>query len=209
MASYKAVISSGEQQYDNQRILIHDIKQHLQTIQSLATHQKDDEISGYIKNLENSPGLQNKIRLCDDSILNMVLIQYMETCTTKKIDFYCDVREGSVRFLDATSITALFGNLLANAVEAAEQSEEKWIDLSVQKMPEHQLVMISLINTCDKSPVFDASGHLISQKDKQSLHGIGSKSIDRVIKKYHGSSKFYFDAAENQFHYIIQFPIPM
>lgn len=198
-----------QQQYDNQRILIHDIKQHLQTIQSLANNQKSNEIYTYIENLEHSPGLRNKIRLCDHSILNMVLIQYTEICTSKKIDFHCDIREGSVDLLDATSITALFGNLLANAVEAAEQSEEKWIDLSVQKMPEHQLVMISLINACDQSPVIDASGHLISQKDNQSLHGIGSKSIERVIKKHHGSSKFYFDAVEKQFHYIIQFPIPV
>lgn len=196
-----------QQQYDGQRILIHDIKKHLSVINSMAKEGNSQRIVGYISELENLPEFKRKARLCNEPILNMVLLRYSEYCAEHDIDFSCDVRSDGVSFMDAISITALFGNLLSNAVEAAEKSSEKMIELSVIKNMEQNNVLVSLINSCDTAPVKDSSGNLTTRKDRSKGHGYGTKSISRVVTKFGGRLEMQYDETAHEFHSIIRFPI--
>ena len=139
--------------------------------------------------------------------MNMVLIRYSEYCSMHDINFLCDVRSDGVSFMDAISITALFGNLLSNAVEAAEKSSGKMIELSVTKNVERNNVLISLINSCDIAPMKDAHGNLTTHKDRTKGHGYGTKSIDRVVAKFDGRLEMRYDEITHEFHSIIHFPL--
>lgn len=196
-----------KEQYDRQRVLIHDIQNHFGAIEGLAEDGKSEEIKNYIRRMENSPELKGKNRMCDDSILNMILIRYDEFCSENNINFHCDVRADAVSFLDSSSIAALFGNLVSNAVEAASLSYEKLVDLSVIKYTEQSRVVITVVNSCDVRPKVDRSGGLISTKQDAENHGCGMKSIDRIVKKHGGTAKNYYNEAEKMFHYIIQFDV--
>lgn len=196
-----------QQQYEGQRILIHDIKKHLSVINSMAEDDNNREITEYISELEDLPEFKRKARLCNEPILNMVLIRYSEYCSMHDINFLCDVRSDGVSFMDAISITALFGNLLSNAVEAAEKSSGKMIELSVTKNVERNNVLISLINSCDIAPMKDAHGNLTTHKDRTKGHGYGTKSIDRVVAKFDGRLEMRYDEITHEFHSIIHFPL--
>ena len=196
-----------QQQYEGQRILIHDIKKHLSVINSMAEDNNNEEITEYISELEDLPEFKRKARLCNEPILNMVLIRYSEYCSMHDINFSCDVRSDGVSFMDAISITALFGNLLSNAVEAAEKSSEKMIELSVTKNVERNNILISLINSCDIAPTKDAHGKLTTHKDRSKGHGYGTKSIDRVVAKFDGRLEMRYDETTHEFHSIIHFPL--
>lgn len=196
-----------QQQYDGQRILIHDIKNHFNVIRSMAEDGDNGKIREYISELEALPEFQRRARLCDDPILNMILLRNADLCAEKNIKFFCDVRAGSVSFMDATSITALFGNLLSNAVEAAEKSEGKMVELSVIKNMEQNNVLVSVVNSCDEAPLKDASGELITSKDSGEGHGYGTKSIARVVTKYDGRKDFRYEKDAREFHFIICFPL--
>lgn len=196
-----------QQQYDGQRILIHDIKNHFNVIRSMAEDGDNGKIREYISELEALPEFQHRARMCDDPILNMILIRNADYCSAKNISFFCDVRAGSVSFMDATSITALFGNLLSNAVEAAEKSEGKMVELSVIKNVEQNNVLVSVVNSCDEAPLKDASGELITSKDSGEGHGYGTKSIARVVTKYDGRKDFRYEKDAREFHFIICFPL--
>lgn len=196
-----------QQQYDGQRILIHDIKKHFNVIDVMAQNGDSRKIREYISELEEMPEFRHKARLCDDPILNMILTRYAECCAENNINFSCDVQSGSVSFMDAISITALFGNLLSNAVEAAEKSAERMIELSVIKNMEQNNVFVSLINSCDTEPLRDSSGNLTTCKDSSEAHGYGIKSIARVVTKFAGRLEMQYDATAHEFHSIICFPI--
>lgn len=196
-----------QQQYDEQRILIHDIRKHFGVIDLMAEDGNTVKIREYISELERQPEFKRKARLCDDPILNMVLLRYSELCSEKSISFSCDVRSDSVSFMDATSITALFGNLLSNAFEAAEKSEEKSIDFSITYNPDGQCVIISLTNSCDIAPKIDSNGNYKTSKRDQNIHGYGIKSIERVVRDYNGMSASRYDYTTRTFHYTIRFPV--
>lgn len=196
-----------QEHYDEQRILIHDIKEHFNVINLMAEDGENGKIREYISELEELPEFQRRARLCDEPILNMILLRNANLCSANRISFFCDVRAGSVSFMDATSITALFGNLLSNAVEAAGNSAAKMVELSVIKNMEQNNVLVSVVNSCDHAPLKDPSGELISSKDSSERHGYGTKSIARVVTKYGGRKEFRYDEDSREFHFIILFPV--
>lgn len=203
-----AYYSALQEQYESQRILIHDIKKHLGTINALAKQNGSAEIETYISGLEESFALSNQAKLCTDPILNLLLLRFRDDCKGKNIQFHCDVRENSSDFLNASSITTLYGNLLSNALEAAEASVEKQIELSVIRNAVQSVIVISVINSCDNPPMPDGDGGFRTKKADRLLHGVGLRSIERIVSKYHGVATMYYDPDNKQFHHVIQFPEP-
>lgn len=192
-------------QYDNQRVLIHDIKDQFRVIEGLARENKNEELIDYLYRFEAKPELSNQIRLCDNSVLNAILVWYADQCRQNGIAYHFDVRADCVSFLDPNSITALFGNLLSNAFEAACLSAGRSIELSVAKNPVGG-VTLSIVNSCDSEPPKDRNGSLKTTKKDTEHHGLGLKSVNKVIQQYGGFSTLYYDAAEKTFHCIIHFP---
>ena len=196
-----------KEQLDQRNILVHDIKNHLAAISNLAEQKQLHEITDYIAELQDGAVFTVQSRYCNDPILNLVLVRYQAICQEKSINFHCDVRKDTTSFLDATSTTAFFGNLLSNAVESAEQTKQREIDLSVTYTPPHSAVIVSVINSCEHPPIIDGNGDFQTRKLDPELHGIGTKSIKRIVEQYHGISNMHFDFEKNEFHYIVQFPI--
>lgn len=201
IAYYKAL----QEQYENQRILVHDIKKHLSVIDALAKQSRTNEIGKYISDLNVSLAPSNQAKLCTDSILNLLLLHFRDECKMAGVTFRCDVRENVSAFMDASSVTTLYGNLLSNALESARLTDEKQIELSATWNAEHTSVIISVVNSCAVAPTPDGSGGFRTSKENKHYHGVGLRSIDRIVKKYHGNATMYYDSITKQFHHVIQF----
>lgn len=195
-----------QEQSEDQRILIHDIKNHLRTIDALASERKVLEIREYLSRLETSLEPIKNAKICNNPILNLILLRFSEDCQQKHISLQCDIRDNCVSFMDAPSITSLYGNLLSNAVDAANQSSERIVELSVMRNIEQAIIIISVVNSCDLPPIPDTRGRFLTSKRTPGIHGVGLKSIERIVAKHHGASTMYYDPECKRFHHIIQFP---
>lgn len=188
-----------EEKYDEQRVVIHDIRRHLTAIKGLAQEQGAICVAEYAATLEDLPVLQNKVRYCDNPMLNVVLSRYGELCHEKGIAFHADVRNKEYDFLSPSDITALFGNLLENAVEAAQGSPKPYIELRVDT-PAGAALFISLSNPCSQPPLEDEFGGYLTRKPNKEQHGIGLKSVKAIVKRYGGSINQAYDKDAKVFH---------
>lgn len=195
-----------QEQMENQRILIHDIRNHLQILGGLAQSSDCTQVSSYIEKLDATLSPMKPTRLCNDSVLNLVLLHYADECRKRGIDFICDIRENVASFMDAPSVTTLYGNLLSNAMESAEQSDEKTVEISVIRNVQQENIVISVINACDAAPIPGKNGIFQTRKANSEFHGIGLEGIQRVVHKYHGENTMYYDRENKRFHHIIRFP---
>lgn len=196
---YKMLLAQKE----NQNILIHDIKKHLQALSLLNAGKEYAKIDSYIKQLLQSSDLTETARFCDHDLLNAVLYHYQHECKEKKILFYTDIRSKTTTFLADYDVTSLFSNLLENAVEAAGKVSGSYIELSVTRRENAPFVVLTLINSCEADPFSRFDGRLISRKPDPGRHGFGIRSIRKVVERYNGDMRMYYDAEAAVFHTVL------
>ena len=196
---YEMMLSQNE----NQSILIHDIKKHLQSIKLLNEKNNSDKINAYIQQLMESSDLKETSKICDNEMLNAILCRYQQQCNEKHIVFHTDIRSGTVQNIYQHDLTSLFCNLLDNAVESADNIPDSFIELTVQKKENSPFIVIIIINSCRSTPVYDQDGLPVSHKSSKGRHGFGIKSIKKVVKQYHGNLQMYYDNDSGTFHTII------
>jgi hypothetical protein len=190
-------------QNENQRILIHDIKKHLQSIEMLNEQKDHEKISAYIQQLVLSSDLKESSRLCDQEMLNSILCRYMQQCTDRHITFHVDIRSGTTDFIADNDLTALFCNLLDNAMEAAGAVPDSFIEINTSKREKTPFVVITVINSCRKNPFLRKDRQLRTDKTDKNRHGFGLKSIRKAVSKYHGNMQMYYNDDTLTFHTII------
>ena len=191
------------EQTEHQKILIHDMKNHLHTIFGLSERGGQTEIQEYIQQLLELPALKSSVTYCSQPVLNVILEQYREICEQKLIHFEVDIRKDSVDYIEIDDLTALFGNLLKNAVEAATGVTDAYIGVTANYNARTSQTFLSVENSVCNSPVFGDDGQLVSQKKDGHLHGMGMKSIQRVAERYHGAVSYHYDDKDRIFHTMV------
>ncbi|MEY8265502.1 GHKL domain-containing protein [Lachnospiraceae bacterium 64-25] len=202
---YQMLLSQNE----NQSILIHDIKKHLQSINLLNDKREHDKISAYIRQLLLSSDLKEAARLCDHEMLNTILCRCKRQCDSRKISFHVDIRHETIDFIADSDLTSLFGNLLDNAMEAAASIPEAYIEVSAVRRAKTPFVVITVINSCRKDPFSNPQGSLVTNKANKHKHGFGIKSIRKTVSKYHGDIQMYYNSDTLTFHTIITLKLPV
>lgn len=190
-------------QNENQNILIHDIKKHLQSIDMLNDRKEHDKIKGYIHQLMHSSDLREVLRLCDHEMLNAILARYQRQCMEKHISFHTDIRSGTMDFIADADLTSLFCNLLDNAMEAAEQVPDSFVEITVCRREKTPFVVITVVNSSRENPFSKSDNKLTSRKPDKCRHGFGIKSIRKAVGKYHGDMQMYYQQDTLTFHTII------
>ena len=209
-AYYKMFLEQNE----NQRILIHDMKKHLQSIQMLYEQGDAAKMLDYISQLSQSPALADSVRVSDNTLLNAIVNRYRKECIENNIAFHTDIRKETVDFLSEQDLTALFGNLLDNALEAALTAQKAssqqtngqnglFIELNVEQKGDSAFTMITLVNSCTEKPALAGNGRLRSAKRDGQQHGLGMRSVERVVDTYKGKMQTSYDAQKNTFHTVI------
>ncbi|MGN0353263.1 MAG: sensor histidine kinase [Roseburia sp.] len=196
---YKMLLEQDE----NQKILIHDIKKHLQSISALNEQGDSEKISLYLERILLSSDFQTSVRLCSHDLLNAILCRYHKECTSKQISINFDIRNHCIDFLQDDDLSALFCNLLDNAIESAEKVSDSFIELSVHKKENTRLTIITMENSCRTNPFLNHTNLLASTKKNASKHGFGMKSIQRIVDKYEGDLRTYYDDEHLSFHTIL------
>lgn len=194
-------------QHENQSILIHDIKKHLQSISTLNEKQEPGKIDLYIRELMQSSDLKEISRLCDHEMLNAILARYRRQCADKHIAFHADIRNDIMGFITDADLTSLFCNLLDNAVEAAEHIPDSFLEISACKREKTPFIVITIVNSSRTDPFAHPDGKLISHKSDKSRHGFGIKSIRKIVAKYHGDMQMYYNRESLTFHTVITLKI--
>ena len=199
-AEYYELLSK---QNENLKIVIHDIKRHLNAIKGMA---KDEAVTDYIDNFIEDFSVNKTVDYCNNPMVNSIVNRYKDMCDRLRVKMNIDIRSANFGFMSEPDITALLDNLLENAVEAAQNTENGFIDFlaSVRK---NKYLSIRLTNSV-KNIITVKNDHIASSKKSGSIHGTGLKSIQRVVKRYDGEINMSFNENDMTFSSNIVFEIP-
>lgn len=169
----------------NQRILLHDIKNHLLSIQELNVQSRNKEIEEYIRNILSSKALSPSIRYCENDLANSIIYRYISEAEKRNIDFEIDSNNPKLSFIQDFHLTTILSNLLDNAIESSSVAPNPFIHLTISTDYDRQISVISIDNACQNKIKFANSIPIGSKKDTIN-HGLGIKSVMKILEKYDG-----------------------
>lgn len=181
----------------------HDLKHQITLLKAETETKKSME---YLEQMEleiKSYEAQNKT---GNKVLDAVLTVKSMACQSKGIELKCVVEGALLFFMDDMDVSALFGNMLDNAIESVEKlPDERMRLIRLYVVREKQFLRICTENYCTEQIRFKKGMPVTTKKDKR-LHGFGMKSIQSTVKKYDGSVMTALDS--NWFEVKILIPIP-
>lgn len=183
-----------EKQNNNLRAYAHDAKNHLSAIKNLNDN---PEIEMYISKMMERLTEYGRVSHSGNHILDVVIDKYVTECELNNIVFEFDIKNNNLSQVEPYDLVAILGNLLDNALEAAEQSQDKMISIETDFRNNFSVIIVS--NFCDKNPQFNNSELPVTTKSNKRLHGFGLKSVRKTIKKYNGDIAFEYDNKKKTF----------
>ncbi len=186
----QSVISSGHDYYEklaalseNLRVLRHDSKHHLSTIQRLLEAGDEENAKSYLMTLKAHNEEIPIPDYCESRVMNAFLDSFSERCKEAEINFGCKISMEPRLAVDEYELCIILGNLLENAFTACLRTpkpREAFIHLIIK--PHGEQFGISVKNSFDGKIMQNSEG-LVSQKQDG---GIGINSIKAIIRKYNG-----------------------
>lgn len=181
-----------KQNYDLM-IYAHDAKNHLSAIKSLNT---DSKIEEYINKMAKSLATYSKVSHSGNHTLDVIINKYITECEIKNVKFSFDIRLKNLEYVEDYDLVTILGNLLDNALEAAENSQNREITLSTDYRNTYDVIIIT--NSCDVEPK-SINEKLLTTKKEKKLHGIGLKSVTKTLKEYSGDYDWEYDSQNKVF----------
>lgn len=201
-----------KQQYDYQlqqsvsiRRFKHDMSNHIGAIRELASQEKLDAVKEYIEKIWNVQSEFDLTIHTGDSFLDVIINYYSYLAQSENIKFEISGQLTQELPLEMIDITTMIGNILQNAIEAAETSDAPFIKV---ELIEHKTEIFILVknSTAQKGSI---KGRLIetSKADKDN-HGFGLKNVQTVIEKYHGECYMEFVKEDSRSFFTINISLP-
>lgn len=190
-----------EQSNKDMRVFSHDIKNHLMQIRYLDNL---DDVHKYVDRLYPDIEKFTYTGVSKNKMLDLIISKYATLCESKNIKFSVDVKTANLSYIDDVDLSTLMNNLLDNSIEAAEKNDNGFIQINIfSKNNMYDGLVIK--NSCAASPIVNI-GELKTTKLNKKLHGIGIKSIKKIIKKYNAIYDWKYDDTQKIFETDIVFP---
>lgn len=170
------------------KALRHDLKHHMNEIKLLANRANVPEIQEYIDRMEeyirNPDEIVSSGNMEIDSVLNYMLQKAREKLETVTVRVM--LPEKMKHDFD---VNVLLGNLLENAIEAAVQTEQKYLKVDIAL--KRGVLKIGIENSFPPGEleVGERRGNrvFLTSKKAEGQHGIGLESVRRIVEAYDGT----------------------
>lgn len=199
----KKIIEQQNKAYNNQiklwesnrsatRILKHDMKNHIISIQMSLENGNYQEVEEYITQMKKSLDIKDEFiktgNLSADSIINYKLKEIKNL--TENITY--NINLPNTLFISDFDFNIILGNLLDNSIEALSKCNKNDSSFDCKIEYTHGILKIFISNTYIGT-LNKKENSFKTTKQDTNLHGIGLESVKNTIAKYNSILKFNND----------------
>ena len=165
----------------------HNMKNNLVSILAYAENREYEKITAFVNEILGTGGMiTTDISHSGNIVIDSLISYWFMAAKQKKIEFSVDICVPMMMPFKGADVCLILGNLLENAVEAAEKVEGKrQIKIKIKYDKNNLLVFVS--NSYSGTLIKTKDNRLKSTKADAENHGVGLSSVYRAITKYHGA----------------------
>lgn len=192
--------SKKEQEILN--LKFHDLKHQIQALKSMDGEERNKTL----EEMEKSVDIYGDFAKTGNKSLDVLITQKALICTNLNITFTYIIDGNAFGFISVSDLTSLFGNIIDNAIEAANQEKGNLRVIKLSAYRKNGFISLIEENYSTQDIKFDESSLPITSKSDKEYHGFGTKSISFLVKKYNGT--YSFNKEGNRFRVSLLIPIP-
>lgn len=183
-----------EEKYQKSRALIHDMKRHLQVLESKEIPQQHrDMYKGELQQLFDN--YTHEV-YSNHPIVNIILHEKYEEAKAKGIQVTYQIAPVDFHFMRDMDVTIVFANLLDNAIDACSEIEHPYLTFHIDQIQD--FIVMVLTNS--------AKANVDTKKSSKAGHeGLGLKNVAQTLESYGGN----IQVASKENEFIVHLYIPI
>lgn len=175
---------------ENIKMLRHDMKNHIYSMQEMIKNNKRDDLEEYLKTIFEYIDVKNEYAYSGntevDSLLNYKIYEAVKLNANIEVNINIPKKLG----VEVFDLSIILGNLLDNALDALKKTDKK--RLYVKMELEKSILYITVENSYGDI-INKENDIFITTKKDENNHGFGLNSVQNAIKKYNGLLDITYD----------------
>lgn len=165
---------------------MHNIKYYMKQIRIYLDAGEYENIENILDELQISVYKEQKNTICANRFLNALLVDFSETAKKEGTDAQIFVEPGfKIEYMKEIDLTAVLGNLLDNALEAAKKCEDGKVYADLYMENKGAFAIFRIANNY-RGEIRKKGGRFITTKTDAGIHGIGIQNVIHIVDKYNG-----------------------
>lgn len=182
-SAYQNQLKIIKESQENIKMLRHDMKNHILSMQEMIKNNMRDELSNYLHTIYNYVDIKKEYVYSGNTEIDSLLNYKIDEAKKLNSKIEIDVNMPSKVRIESFDLVIILGNLLDNALDALKNASEKYLHIKIEL--EKSILYITVENTYDGVVNIDNDVLLTRKKDTNN-HGIGLRNVENTIKKYNG-----------------------
>lgn len=174
------------QTYADNAKLYHDLHNHIEAIYQCLTQGDIKEATRYCEDLRTPVREISQTVWTGDKAIDYLISSKMALAEQEHIKTKVNIEYPHNTNIRSVDLTTILGNLLDNALEAAETAPEllRFLHLTVRRI--NAMLIIKVENGYGEAPT-QKNGNLLTSKMDKASHGWGLKSVQTAAERYDGA----------------------
>lgn len=170
---------------EDNRAFLHDINKFICTVAGLMEEGENQEVKEIMEHLGVRIQSLQKGVYCEHPILNSILCERKFLAESKNISYKITLgNDLRLDFLEELDMISIVGNLLDNALEAAEKTKDgRYVECRMYMGNEEHFLVMEFCNGYVVPLLKDKDRYISTKRDADS-HGIGLHTVGKLVKKY-------------------------
>lgn len=172
--------------YESNAKLYHDLHNHIEAIYQCLTQGDIQEAVRYCEDLRTPVREISQTVWTGDKAIDYLISSKMALAEQEQIKTRVNIEYPHNTNIRSVDLTTILGNLLDNALEAADmaQDELRFLNLTIRRI--NAMLIIKVENGYGNAPT-ENGGELETTKEDKAAHGWGLKSIQTAADRYDGT----------------------
>jgi two-component system sensor histidine kinase AgrC len=187
VATAQAHLENLRESHETTIIYRHDMRHHLNLIDAYLSDDNKEAAQLYIKQIGENIDSTIHSKYCNNYSVNLILSSYITKALNEKIIIETNIDLEENNAVSDMDLCIVFANTIENAINACKRINnvnDRIIKIFCKTKNDQLFIQIS--NSCDGNVTFINEMPMSEEKN----HGLGTKSIAAIAKKYGGVYSF-------------------